>query len=157
MYTNSPKYKGVIDNPTFPYCLKSYDDANLYPLSEFWVKGRPYLYCGSESGPEGKYYWYYDLRNKKEIKIDVTEQTEAPKKFGVCESSFYGEWPLDYINTMESYKFHRKIDAKNHGHDYRSSVLLVLRFNEEWGLFRFTRGNFKTVFIPRLFKELLLF
>ncbi|MEO0571989.1 MAG: hypothetical protein AAF039_09815 [Bacteroidota bacterium] len=154
---NLKKYENFIDDPCFPYCLASYKDVNLYPLAEFWDNGKPYLYCGSESGPEGSFFWYYCLTQNKKFKVDMGKPNECKINFNSSIFSLYGEWPQEQLMGLQPYKFFKKRDASDHGHNHRAAILLVHEFNMEWGLFRFEKGQFRTVFLPEVYPELKLF
>lgn len=140
------------NSPTYPYCLPSHDDVNVYPLEEFWHNNKPYLYIGSENSPEGDKNWIYDVIDRKEIEIDSTDKNFNffGATFEEQEIYFNGQWPEEYLNSLDKYLFTTKEEARSHGYNNLNPILLIFHFNNEWALFRFLSGVYKSVYLPSL-------
>ncbi|SEC67393.1 hypothetical protein SAMN04489761_3468 [Tenacibaculum sp. MAR_2009_124] len=153
------KYEQELNNPCFLYSLASYKDVNIYPLAEFWWNQKPYLYCGSESGPDGNFIEYYDFEQGKEIRININNPKDSDLDFSKEEIScfwFYGQWPSVYLNTLKVYKFRSKKEAKSYGCNAKTELLLIQQYNDEWALFRIANENYETIFLPELYQVLKL-
>ncbi len=122
------------------------------------MSNTPYLYIGAESGPDGDKAYIYSINNRKEIQIDSTDKNFSffGATFEEKEIEFHGEWPAEYLNQLDKYLFHSKIECKNHGHKHSIPILMIFQYNNEWGLFRFGKGHFRSVYLPRLSKINLL-
>lgn len=87
----------------------------------------------------------------------MAKPRECKINFNSSIFSLYGEWPQEQLMGLQPYKFFKKGDASDHGHNHRAAILQVHKFNMEWGLFRFGKGQFRTVFLPEVYPVLKLF
>jgi len=143
------KYAKARKSVTFPYSLSSYDAVSVRPLAEFWQNKKPYLYCGSSSGPDGDFFFYYDVLERKRhtINMDSIETSELNhKKLKSPYCWYYGNWIKGFLKKLDQYVFVDKKTARDHGHRLKDIGHLVFSYNDEWSLYRFGSKVFRNIF-----------
>lgn len=141
----------VLDELRRSYQLPTRKDVNLHPMNEFWHNGKPYLYNSGYSHTEECGHRFYDVTTREAITITVDKDRFS--FFGFEYEGHYvkirGQWPQEYVNTLPEYQFNSPDIAGAFGIYNGKTIHLVLKYNDDFGLFRSGNG-FISVYLPFL-------